>query len=424
MNRLPHIAVALVAVASIVLLTLPATAQAGELTLSVKVIKQDIPVIVGEVIGEIVSLEIIVRNGSNEVQRIPTLVKAIRHGRLEASIYDENGKVQRASGSPPTVLPREALTDLRPQKEYRQTFPLKYFGYHNILTKGKYSIVVKFIATEKNTLTKTVHLDIVDVPKGAVIHSIEIHQEKTARQPDPGEANFIRKIQWDNRYFLYFINLFEGKPVHAVRLTEIPKNSDFVVAGEIGTRRNIHIAFPNLKGGLTFLSINSIDGTVESRRKTDHPFRNWTDNIGKIIVDARLVEVKQGKVWLKKADGVISLPLIKLSKVDQEYIKNNPSAPQIQLWIKQLGDESFKVREEATRDLIQAGVLALYAVTKATKSEDAEVRQRALKIIKRLAVKEDAAIRAAYEKKRKEKFYSDLRAGMEAERKALSKKNE
>jgi len=59
----------------------------------------------------------------------------------------------------------------------------------------------------------------------------------------------------------------------------------------------------------------------------------------------------------------------------------SPSAAQIQQWVKQLGDESFKVREEATRDLIKAGGAAFDAVTKATKSEDAEVKQRALMII-------------------------------------------
>ena len=36
----------------------------------------------------------------------------------------------------------------------------------------------------------------------------------------------------------------------------------------------------------------------------------------------RLVELKQGKVHLKKADGsIISLPLSQLSKANQEYIK-------------------------------------------------------------------------------------------------------
>ena len=59
-----------------------------------------------------------------------------------------------------------------------------------------------------------------------------------------------------------------------------------------------------------------------------------------------------------------------------------PSAAQIQLWGKQLGDESFKIREEATRELIKAGEAALKAVTKATKSKDLEVKQRALMIIK------------------------------------------
>lgn len=61
-----------------------------------------------------------------------------------------------------------------------------------------------------------------------------------------------------------------------------------------------------------------------------------------------------------------------------------PSAEQVQLWVKQLGNKDFKVREEATQNLLKAGEAAIDAVTKATNSEDAEVKHRALKILKKL----------------------------------------
>jgi len=73
--------------------------------------------------------------------------------------------------------------------------------------------------------------------------------------------------------------------------------------------------------------------------------------------------------------------LVAAEKKDEEPAS---SPAQIQQWINLLGDEKFKVREEATRDLIKAGVVAFDAVTKATKSEDAEVKQRALGIIKQI----------------------------------------
>lgn len=59
-----------------------------------------------------------------------------------------------------------------------------------------------------------------------------------------------------------------------------------------------------------------------------------------------------------------------------------PTDAQIQQWVKQLGDDKFAVREEATRNLIEAGESAIEAVTTATKSEDPEVTQRAWRIIK------------------------------------------
>ena len=87
-----------------------------------------------------------------------------------------------------------------------------------------------------------------------------------------------------------------------------------------------------------------------------------------------------------------------LVAAEKKPAKATASSPkQVQQWIQQLGDDDFKVREEATRDLIKAGGIALDAVAKATKSKDAEVRQRALMIIKRIKQLEKAAI-AYFEK--------------------------
>lgn len=50
--------------------------------------------------------------------------------------------------------------------------------------------------------------------------------------------------------------------------------------------------------------------------------REWTDSTGKFKIEAEFVELKDGKVALKKADGTtLSIPLEKLSKADQDFIK-------------------------------------------------------------------------------------------------------
>src|SRR5262249_6073895 len=54
---------------------------------------------------------------------------------------------------------------------------------------------------------------------------------------------------------------------------------------------------------------------------------------------------------------------------------------QIATWVRQLGDNEFPVREEATRRLWEAGRVAEAAVTEAARSEDAEVRRRAAGIL-------------------------------------------
>ncbi len=51
--------------------------------------------------------------------------------------------------------------------------------------------------------------------------------------------------------------------------------------------------------------------------------RTWTDSTGKFRVEAEFVELKDGKVQLRKQDGkVIDVPLERLSAADQEYIKS------------------------------------------------------------------------------------------------------
>lgn len=51
------------------------------------------------------------------------------------------------------------------------------------------------------------------------------------------------------------------------------------------------------------------------------PIRKWTDSSGAFSVLAELVEVKDGKAHLKKADGsVIAVPVDKLSEADQKFL--------------------------------------------------------------------------------------------------------
>ncbi len=53
------------------------------------------------------------------------------------------------------------------------------------------------------------------------------------------------------------------------------------------------------------------------------PARKWTDSTGEFSVEAELVEVKSDQVVLKKSTGsVITVPIARLSKADQEYLQS------------------------------------------------------------------------------------------------------
>ena len=53
------------------------------------------------------------------------------------------------------------------------------------------------------------------------------------------------------------------------------------------------------------------------------PLRVWTDSTGKHTVEAEFVELKDGRVRLKKEDGkIITIPIDKLSEVDQNVLRS------------------------------------------------------------------------------------------------------
>lgn len=56
---------------------------------------------------------------------------------------------------------------------------------------------------------------------------------------------------------------------------------------------------------------------------------------------------------------------------------SKPAKPNVAKLIGELGDSSFAVRERASRELLRLGAASVPALQQATKSEDAEVRQRA-----------------------------------------------
>src|SRR5262249_27625035 len=75
-----------------------------------------------------------------------------------------------------------------------------------------------------------------------------------------------------------------------------------------------------------------------------------------------------------------------------------PSAAQIAQWIRQLDDDSFRVRESATQRLLDAGKAAMEAVTAAANGQSLEATHRAVRILDGWAASADVATaRAARE---------------------------
>ena len=56
--------------------------------------------------------------------------------------------------------------------------------------------------------------------------------------------------------------------------------------------------------------------------------RKWTDASGKFAIEAELVQVADGKVTLKRADGeLVTVPIETLSAADQAFLRARPAKP-------------------------------------------------------------------------------------------------
>ena len=69
------------------------------------------------------------------------------------------------------------------------------------------------------------------------------------------------------------------------------------------------------------------------------------------------------------------------AKPDKSAKAAGPTKAQIAQWVRDLGDNDFDVREQATRKLWEAGEPAVPSLTAALKSDDAEVVRRAQEIL-------------------------------------------
>lgn len=83
--------------------------------------------------------------------------------------------------------------------------------------------------------------------------------------------------------------------------------------------------------------------------------------------------------------GLLALGITVVSAApDQGTTAKAPSQEEIQKLIQQLGDDSFTIREEATKKLITLGKAVVPAILKEIQSNDAEVKQRAERVLEEI----------------------------------------
>ena len=102
----------------------------------------------------------------------------------------------------------------------------------------------------------------------------------------------------------------------------------------------------------------------------------WSPDGSKIAFDHR----KRGgnEIWL--------LPTKALSLQSEDGAPPAVDRAQVRLWMRQLSDDDFKIREGATRSLISAGAQVLDELYSATRDASPEVRARAKRVADQIAL--------------------------------------
>ena len=133
------------------------------------------------------------------------------------------------------------------------------------------------------------------------------------------------------------------------RVMDVTDIGDLHVAATIGdqlhfflldSQRTIHtVRLPAFEVPSFFTKTDRADAVTKSfepareESEPDEPAtgrpikRTWTDSSGQFQIEAELVEVKEGQVTLKKADGsTVILPIDKLSEADRDFIGRHVAA--------------------------------------------------------------------------------------------------
>ncbi|PHX63654.1 MAG: hypothetical protein CK551_04970, partial [Planctomycetaceae bacterium] len=79
----------------------------------------------------------------------------------------------------------------------------------------------------------------------------------------------------------------------------------------------------------------------------------------------------------------------------QSRIPNSANELKAAIWVADLGNESFEVREQATQELLKLNNLAIFELKKAIKSQDVEVAKRATDCLEQISPNESIALKTA-----------------------------
>jgi len=133
---------------------------------------------------------------------------------------------------------------------------------------------------------------------------------------------------------------------------------------------------------LTALVVVSLSHAQEPTRKPAQPnhaeVRFGDGSIVRVLILQESVDVmtKYGK---------LTVPIRDIRRIDFGLHLPEGVAPQIEAAIKQMGSSVYKQREGAVKDLVGLGHLAFPYVQKAAGSNDLEVAQRAVHVVKRIS---------------------------------------
>jgi hypothetical protein len=238
---------------------------AKELELQARLLGGDTTLLAGETISHL-QVELTLINHTTVDQDYLPFDVARKCGLFDVIISSSDGIPVRRMGGQLDPKPTKGFQKLGSAQSMTVRVPI---GYPRIPTPGTYQIKVTLETLKQRVSAKPIEVTVAEVPNDAILSRITLSRVgyEAAKPELERQVAVVDQIKIGDKIALFY-RVFNapkwgGKISHAMRLATLDKPVTVLVVGAYGDEKPVVVAFPHSPRGLTLLTVNSVDGTIE-----------------------------------------------------------------------------------------------------------------------------------------------------------------